>query len=200
MQKIVIVVDTQHDFIAPEGALPVPGADAIVLSMEAWLKSLDPADTEAVLFTFDTHDAASFSGSAEAVEFPIHCEKGTAGWNNLLSIDLLDPAIPVLGLEKGVFDMWAEPHVAIRNLRDPEAPPIDRETYFQALHAKGLTEAVVFGVAADYCVRWAVDGLVERGFQVTIPAALTRGIARQIHQVVAEDFPNGSVRIEEPAL
>jgi len=200
MQKIVIVVDTQHDFIAPDGALPVAGADAIVPDMEAWLKSLAPEDTKAVLFTFDTHDAASFSGSAEAAEFPIHCEKGTAGWENLLGIELLDPAIPALALEKGLFDMWAEPHVTIRNLRDPDAPPIDRETYFQSLRAKGVIEAVVLGVASDYCVRWAMGGLVERGFRVTVPSALTKGIARQIHQVVAEDFPEGSVRIEEPAL
>ncbi|MEG8041528.1 hypothetical protein QP164_01445 [Sphingomonas sp. LR59] len=30
------------------------------------------------------------------------------------------------------------------------------------------------GVAADYCVRWAVEGLVDRGFAVRVPAALTR--------------------------
>lgn len=200
MQKIVIVVDTQRDFIAPDGALPVPGADTIVADMESWLRSLDPADTKAVLFTFDTHDAASFSGSPEAEEFPIHCEKGTAGWDNLLSLDLLHPGLPAFTLEKGVFDMWAEPNVAIRNLRDPEAQAVDRDAYFQAVKADGITEAVVIGVAADYCVRWAIDGLVKRGFHVTLPAALTKGITRQIQQVVTENFADAPVRIEEPAL
>ncbi|MEG8025263.1 hypothetical protein QP162_14100 [Sphingomonas aurantiaca] len=47
---------------------------------------------------------------------------------------------------------------------------------------------MVIGVAADYCVRWAVEGLVERGFAVTVPAGLTRGIERQIDTVAAEDF------------
>ena len=54
--------------------------------------------------------------------------------------------------------------------------------------ASGVTEVTVIGVAADYCVRWAVDGLLARGFAVTVPAALTRGIERQIEAVAGEDF------------
>ena len=54
---------------------------------------------------------------------------------------------------------------------------------------------MVIGVAADYCVRWAIDGLVERGFRVIVPQALTRGIARPIEQVLAEDFAREAVAL-----
>ena len=53
------------------------------------------------------------------------------------------------------------------------------------------------GVAADYCVRWAAAGLLARGFDVAVPAALTRGIDRQIGQVADEEFAGRPFAIEE---
>ena len=51
----------------------------------------------------------------------------------------------------------------------------------------------MIGVAADYCVRWAVEGLIARGFAVTVPAGLTRGIDRQIEVVAAQDFADAAL-------
>ncbi len=176
-----------------DGALSVPGADALVAPMQAWLADLDPAETAGVLFTFDTHTAERFAGSPEAAQFPLHCERGTPGWQNVLDPDAVAPGIPVYRIEKGVFDMWAEPDLVIEAVDTGETQP--RDAFFAALWAEGVTELTVIGVAADYCVRWAIDGAVARGFAVAVPAALTRGIARPIDQVLAEDFPGQPVRI-----
>jgi nicotinamidase-related amidase len=54
MQRFVIVVDTQADFMLADGALPVAGADALIASMQAWLAALRPEETAGILFTFDT--------------------------------------------------------------------------------------------------------------------------------------------------
>jgi nicotinamidase/pyrazinamidase len=188
MSRFVVVVDTQWDFMAGEGALSVAGAAALVAPMQAWLSALQPADVAGVLFTFDTHFRETYAASPEAAMFPIHCVRDTPGWANMLDIALLDPAIPAWRIEKGVFDMWAEPGLAIEDARDPGAPSIPREAFFSRLAAHHTTDVTVIGVAADYCVRWAVEGLVERGFAVTVPAGLTRGIERQIDTVAAEDF------------
>jgi nicotinamidase/pyrazinamidase len=188
MSRFVVVVDTQWDFMAGEGALSVAGAAALVAPMQAWLSALQPADVAGVLFTFDTHFRETYAASPEAAMFPIHCVRDTPGWANMLDIALLDPAIPAWRIEKGVFDMWAEPGLAIEDARDPGAPSIPREAFFSRLAAQHTTDVTVIGVAADYCVRWAVEGLVERGFAVTVPAGLTRGIERQIDTVAAEDF------------
>ena len=51
MKRFVIVVDMQRDFVAADGALPVPGAEALIAPMNAWLASLRPADVTGVLFT-----------------------------------------------------------------------------------------------------------------------------------------------------
>jgi nicotinamidase/pyrazinamidase len=196
MTRFVIVVDTQKDFMAADGALSVAGADTLVEPMQAWLAALDPAETAGVLFTFDTHVPEVYAGSAEAEAFPIHCVRGTEGWANLLDVALVDPAIPAWRIEKGVFDMWAEEGLAIEDARDPAAPTTPRERFFEELKAQGVEEVAVIGVAADYCVRWAIEGLVAHGFRVIVPAGLTRGIERPIETVAAEDFAGAPLRVE----
>lgn len=193
MRRFIVVVDTQADFMHGEGALAVDGAEALIGPMQAWLAALDPADTAGVLFTFDTHLADTFPRSAEAEQFPIHCVRGTPGWQNVLDAHATPPGIPIYRIEKGVFDMWAEPDLVIEAIGTGEATP--RDAFFAGLKAKGVEQVTVIGVAADYCVRWAIDGLVARGFSVQVPPNLTRGIARQVEEVLAAEFAGAPVRM-----
>lgn len=186
MTDLVIVVDMQADFVRPDGALPVPGAEEIVGPIEAWLATLDPASTAGVLLTYDTHYAETYADTAEAAEFPIHCVRGTDGWRSVLDTASVPDAIPLHRLEKGVFDMWAEEGIAVEDARDPERPPVEREAFFAAQRAAGVDRVTVVGVAADYCVRWAAAGALARGFRVAAPAHLTRGIAKPMEAVAAE--------------
>jgi nicotinamidase/pyrazinamidase len=174
--------------MAADGALSVAGADALIAPMQAWLRALDAADTAGVLFTFDTHVPEVYAGSAEAEAFPLHCVRGSDGWKNVLEVALLDPRIPAWRIEKGVFDMWAEDGLLIKDARDPDAGEVPRESFFERLKAQGVTDVSVIGVAADYCVRWAIEGLAARGFRVLVPEGLTRGIDRQIRTVAKDDF------------
>ena len=197
MKRFVMVVDTQADFMNADGALSVDGAEVLIAPMQAWLASLRPAEAAGVLFTFDSHFADTYQGSAEAEQFPIHCVYRTPGWENVLDPDAVDPAVRLYRLEKGVFDMWAEPDLAIEAVATGEK--VARDAFFAGLKARGVTEVTVIGVAADYCVRWAIEGLIARGFAVEVPAGLTRGIARPIEQVVAEDFADAPVRLKAAA-
>lgn len=199
MTRFVVVVDTQRDFMAADGALSVAGAEALIGPMRAWLGALDPEETAGVLFTFDTHVPDVYAGSAEAETFPIHCVRGSDGWKNVLDVTVLDPAIPAWRIEKGVFDMWAEDGLSIEDARGATGQAVPREGFFESLKARGINDVTVIGVAADYCVRWAIEGFVARAFAVELPAGLTRGIARPIEQVVAEDFVNAPVRLETTA-
>ena len=193
MKRFVIVVDAQSDFMRADGALSVAGADRLEGPMQAWLTALSPAETAGVLFTFDTHSLETYPGSAEAEQFPPHCLRGTPGWANVLDPSTIDPAIGVYRLEKGVFDMWAEPHGTVEAAGTGET--FDRDAFFAHLKRDGVSTATVIGVAADYCVRWAIAGLIERGFTVEVPADLTRGIARSIEEVVRDDFANAPIRL-----
>jgi nicotinamidase/pyrazinamidase len=189
MKRFVIVVDMQRDFVATDGALPVPGAQELVEPMQVWLAGLPSDEVAGVLFTQDTHVSDIYMQSEESEQFPLHCARGTLGWELVVDPAALDPAIQCYGLEKDVFDMWAEPDLRMHQFDSPGAG--DRDAFFAQLRAIGVEEVVVVGVAADYCVRWTVEGLIKRGFRVTVHAALTRGIARQIDSVAADEW-NGS--------
>lgn len=196
MKRLVLVIDTQADFMNADGALAVNEAATLITPLNDYLRGLRADDVAGVLFTFDTHDAASYPLSAEAAQFPPHCLRDTTGWANVLDPAVVEPSIPTWRLEKAVFDMWAEPGLSVERIADDTA--IDREAFFAELRAAGVETATVVGVAADYCVRWAIAGLVARGFAVEVPPALTRGIERPIAQVLAEDFAEAPVRLTPP--
>jgi len=195
MQDFVIVVDMQQDFVLPTGALAVPGADRLIGPMQRWLSEMKAGGTAGVLFTFDTHDPAAYADSPESMQFPLHCVRYTPGWESVLNWEAIAADIPVYQLQKSVFAMWEEPALVLQDMRAPQAPGLDRDRFFAALQAQGVRRVIVVGVAADFCVRWAIDGLVERGFDVVIPNGLTRGIEREMEQVVADHFP-ATVSIE----
>ena len=191
--RFVVVVDMQRDFVASDGALLVAGAEEMVAPMNAWLASLQPAEVAGVLFTADTHVPEVYALSEEAKQFPPHCEVGTPGWALVVDPNVVDAAIPTYRLEKGVFDMWAEPGLAVERIGT--ADTTDREAFFNGLQAQGVEHVEVVGVAADYCVRWAVEGLLARGFRVTVPVGLTRGIVRQIDMVALEEWTGRNLAI-----
>lgn len=198
---LLLVVDFQYDFVMADGRLPVPGAEALVVPMARMLAGLDPDDVAGVLFTYDTHTPDAYEGSSEAGQFPIHCEKGTPGWASVVSMDLVPPRIPSYTVEKGVFDMWAEADLVVRSHENPAHPTDvprvhiarERDEFFRTMRERGVDTIRVVGVAADFCVRDAVLGALERGFRVVADRNLTAGIVRDIETVNAEDFGGRAV-------
>ncbi len=77
MQKYLIVVDMQKDFI--DGSLGTAEAVAIVPAVKARIeKALQ--DGEKVIFTRDTH-GEDYLSTQEGAKLPVvHCIKGTEGW------------------------------------------------------------------------------------------------------------------------
>lgn len=74
MQKILIVVDMQNDFIT--GALGTKEAQAIVPRVAEKIKSFDGR----VIFTRDTH-FENYLSTREGRNLPVtHCVQGTPGW------------------------------------------------------------------------------------------------------------------------
>lgn len=193
MKKFVICVDCQRDFMDANGNLSIPGAESTITYINNYLASLKAKKTVGVLFTFDTHYPETFPQSEEGQQFPPHCYKGTTGWNLAVDPRKLDPAIPVWKLEKNVFDMWHENGLLMQNsLYD-----YDRDYFFgQVLKEKKVKQIEVVGVAADFCVKYAIQGLVDRDYVVFMPDPnLTKGIERQIGQVVREDFADKNVLV-----
>ena len=74
MQKILVVVDMQNDFI--DGALGTAEAVAIVPKVAEKIKNFDGT----VLYTRDTHEE-KYMETQEGRNLPVpHCIRGTEGW------------------------------------------------------------------------------------------------------------------------
>lgn len=195
MKKFLIVVDTQYDFVMPDGALYVAGAEDIVVPGIEFLSTLDPDEYCGVLFTYDTHYEATYFDLPESKQFPIHCIRGTSGHANVFNPSLVSGDIAKLDLIKGVFSMWEEDDILIGNTGFGDTNPTTtfrREGFFEGLKKGGVDTVQVMGVASDFCVKWAVDGLVQRGFNVEVLGHLCRGIEQPTDEVF-EGYPTVTV-------
>ncbi len=75
MQRILIVVDMQNDFI--DGSLGTKEAQAIIKNAADKIKGHNGS----IYVTLDTH-FENYLDSAEGKKLPVmHCVKGTSGWN-----------------------------------------------------------------------------------------------------------------------
>ena len=189
-KKIVIIVDAQNDFQDPNGALYINGAEKLIKRQNEYIRTLQPWEVAAVIYTFDTHTTSQYENSEESKQFPIHCVKHT--WGHKLAVEsaTVPRGIPIFKLEKPVFSMWEAENAMIipmdgSTMRTHHQLP--RDEFFNIMLKNGVKNVELTGVAADFCVLWAGNGCVKRGFNVTIRRDLVKGIVREIDQVVEED-------------
>ena len=176
-------VDTQYDFMRPDGKLPVgegKGAEDIEDAL-AQVTQTARANDIRVVNTADYHnqDSAEFSEEPDFQEtFPPHCLAGSEGAEyvpatqpeNPLEIDWRDEAdwAEVVSHEgdfvlyKDAFDVFAG---------EPESPHAD-----ELVETLDPDQAVIYGVATDVCVDYAVEGLMDQGVDVYVVEDAVKGI------------------------
>lgn len=79
-KKLLLIVDYQFDFAAPDGLLT---AGEPALTIGAYLKKRAEeylSSGQDIVFTLDTHTLETWDDHPESGSFPIHCVKGTPGW------------------------------------------------------------------------------------------------------------------------
>jgi nicotinamidase/pyrazinamidase len=155
-------VDTQADFMLPGGKLYVPGAERLLPN----IRRLTDAARQGRVFLV-SHGCYHTSDDPEFKSFPPHCIKGTPG----------SAYVPEALAEK-VITVPNEPAAALpRDLGAYQQILLEKQTLdvFESRHADELVkrlssdaEFVVFGVATEYCVRFAAKGLLDRGRRVSV--------------------------------
>ena len=186
MKKILIVVDMQGDFACRWGVLYFDGAETVIVPISKFLATLDPNEYVAVIFTYDTHYRETYASMPESEQFEIHCVRDEPGWQLQVDPESVPRGIAIYAIEKGVFDMYEEDSLPVRTIRAGDvSAATDRDSLLADLRAVA-DKAVIVGLAADYCVRDAVRGTHARGFEVEAPANMTKGIARQIDEVMSD--------------
>ena len=97
MDKILIVVDMQNDFI--DGALGSSEAEAIVDECARKIKEFDGG----IIVTYDTHHG-NYMDTQEGKYLPVpHCIKGTRGWELNLKIQKALSDKEYISIEKVTF-------------------------------------------------------------------------------------------------
>lgn len=150
MQKLLLVVDPQIDFIT--GSLPVPGAEAAMNALAAYVADKEYA---AKVITCDFHPYEHCSFSPNGGQWPIHCvahSTGAAVWPALFDALHASPGT-VEVLCKGQ-DAASEEYSIFKN-------PAARERLQALVAERGIDAIEVCGLAGDICVLQTLKDGVE---------------------------------------
>lgn len=159
-------VDTQFDFMLPNGKLYVPGAEKLIPN----LKRLTDAARQGNVFIVG--DVCKHTpNDPEFERFPPHCVRGTPGAEKIpetradkafIVPDQTGAAVPQdlsgyqqVVIEKHTLDVFDNPNT---------------ETVLERIgkFTDARAEFYVYGVVTEYCVRLAAKGLLERGRRVAL--------------------------------
>jgi nicotinamidase/pyrazinamidase len=160
-------VDTQVDFMRPDGKLYVPEAEQIVANLQR-LTAAAREHAIPVIASADDHEPTDpeISDDPDFQDtYPPHCLRGTPGvervpetqqeWTYEVGHDPLPEAElaravegerPLILIHKKCFDVFTNPNT---------------EPLVEALNPERI---VLYGVALDVCNRFAIEGLLARGF------------------------------------
>jgi len=191
-------VDTQVDFMMPDGRLYVPDAETVIPNLERLTRAARDHGIP-VIASADDHspDDPELSDDPDfKTTYPPHCLQGTEGQrkiaatshDGLVEIDQepltaedlvakLQPARAAL-LLKTRFDVFSNPNAG---------------RVFELLHPEHI---VLYGVALDVCVEHAVEGLWRRGHRdLTLVTDATRPIDADRGESLLQDWRGRGVEL-----
>ncbi|MBU1023736.1 cysteine hydrolase [bacterium] len=185
MKTVFFDIDTQYDFIMPNGNLYVPGAVNLIpnfqklseIALEYGIKVVSSAD-------------AHIMDDPEFEFFPPHCIKGEPGWLKIPETTFEDiyhikneeekmnggPSAQQIVLEKTEFSMWSNPNTE------------------RLLVGLGLKRAIVYGVATDYCVKAAALGLIKRGYETYVVEDAIAAVSPETNTTALEEMKEVGVK------
>ena len=166
-------VDTQVDFVQPDGKLAVPDAPAAVPAMARLVAAARAAGIPHVA-SADDHELTD-SELSEAPDFsttyPPHCLRGTRGAEKITETRQEDP-VPLALTE--VPEHWLQGREFL--LLKKSFDVFTNRNADRLLQLLDPDEVIVFGVATDVCDDAAIRGLLERGRAVTFVEEASRGL------------------------
>lgn len=158
MKAAFFDIDTQIDFLFPAGALYVPGAERLIPALSR-LNHYAAAHGIPLVSSTDSHA----EDDPEFREWPAHCVAGTVG--QLKPADTLLEKRAVVGVAAGEYPIaGAEQMLFEKNRLDITTSP----NFQPLLRRLAADRYVVYGVATEYCVRFAALALLATGKPVSL--------------------------------
>ena len=156
-------VDTQYDFMKPDGKLSVPGAQDIIPNLK---RLTDYAHTRGIRIVASADDHVM--GHPEISDkpdwqstFPPHCMRGTSGQKKIPETALRDPLV--------VEPARADPQTLAERVRAHRGDVLfhkhrfdvfTNENVMAVLEVLDPQDVVLYGVATDVCDKAAIEGLL----------------------------------------
>ncbi|TKV61297.1 isochorismatase family protein [Nakamurella flava] len=164
-EHALIIVDLQHDFADPGGALYVRGGEHLLDPINALIEEATTAGA-ALIYTQDWHPPVTPHFAAHGGLWPVHCVIDTPGADLLPGLRTTGPV-----LRKGSGPEDGYSGFSVLHLPTNETRETELDDFLQAHGARALT---VVGLAGDWCVKeTAIDG-ARLGYDVTVPLEYTR--------------------------
>lgn len=164
-------VDTQHDFMKPDGKLYVPGAETIIPNLK---RLTDYAHGHGIRIVASADDHVK--GHRELSDhpdfretFPEHCMRGTPGQRKIPETALRNPLV--------VEPQAADAAALARTLEGHEGDILLNKQWFDVfsnpntdtvIGALKPRTIVLYGVATDVCNKYALEGLMARHPEVRL--------------------------------
>jgi nicotinamidase/pyrazinamidase len=169
-------VDTQVDFMLPDGKLYVPGAEQTAPAMRRLVEAARAAGIPHVA-SGDDHELTDDEISDEpdfSTTYPPHCLRGTRGARKVPETEQEDPVPITLELLPERYLRGREFLLLKKHFDVFTNPNTDR-----LLAALDPEEVILFGVATDVCDDAAIRGLLARGRRVRFVEDAARGLDEQ---------------------
>jgi nicotinamidase/pyrazinamidase len=173
MKRVLWDVDTQVDFVDPDGKLAVPDAMAAVPAMARLVEAARCAGIPHVA-SADDHELTDAEISIEPdfeSTYPPHCLRGTRGAAKIPETAQRDP-VPLALTDVPAGWFRGREYLLLKKHFDVFSNPNAERVLAQL----GPDEVIVFGVATDVCDDAAVRGLLDRGLSVTFVEEASRGL------------------------
>lgn len=193
MKLVFWNVDTQNDFINPDGALYVQGSEQIKPNLKILTEYAKKKKIK-IMGSVDAHTEKDSEMKANGGPFPFHCMINTFGQKH---IPETEPKNPI--------------YVKNREHTDQEIDEILKhggEIIFEKQHYDVFTnpntekvlkryevkKAIVYGVATDYCDKAAALGLRNLGIEVYIVEDAIRPVTEEGGKKALEEMYSANVK------
>ncbi|MBI4166856.1 MAG: cysteine hydrolase [Acidobacteria bacterium] len=180
-------IDTQVDFMLPEGNLYVPGAEKIIPNLVRLMSVARERDIP-VVSSADAHSP----DDPEFAIWPPHCVVGTPGQKRIPETQFEDATI--VPCRPGAFtppQRWIGQTI----LEKPTYDTADNPNFDAILKSLGNRRAVVFGVATEFCVRADALALRQREQAVDLVVDCIKAITEEGGQKALSELASSGVRM-----
>lgn len=183
MSKVVFWdVDTQYDFIFPDGRLYVKGAEKVILNLERLTRYAQKRGVQ-VLGSVDYHSESDeeISRDPDYLEtFPPHCIKGTSGQSKIEATKPLNPLwIDYTEYSEEELEKKVKMHRGEIYFRKQKFDVFSNPNADKVLETIKPTHIILYGVTLDICDAYAVEGLLERGYPIYLVSDAVKPIRKE---------------------